>query len=230
MGPKARDVLAPLCPEDISNEAFPFAHCQEITVAGLSVRALRVTYVGELGWELHVLREQAGALYDTLMEAGEPFGIANGGYRAIESLRLEKGYRVWPGEVGPDHSPLQAGLGWAAKLKTDIPFLGREALERQKVEGLKKRLACFTVEDPDIVLWGRESIFRDGELVGWLNSGGWGYTVEKSIGYGYVRHPNGVDRGFLDAGCYELEVATQRVPATLHMGALYDPRGLRIRC
>ena len=230
MGPMARDVLAPLCPQDISKEGLPFAHCKEITVSGIPVRALRVTYVGELGWELHVRQEQAGELYDLIMESGGPMGIADGGYRAIESLRLEKGYRAWPGEVGPDHTPLEAGLAWAAKLKTEIPFLGREALLKQKAEGLTKRLACFTVDDPDTVLWGRESIFRNGELVGWLNSGGWGYTVEKSIGYGYVRCAEGLDRAFLLEGDYELEVATRRVPATLHLAPLYDPKGLRLRC
>jgi len=177
-----------------------------------------------------VRQEQAGDLYDLIMEAGAPMGIADGGYRAIESLRLEKGYRAWPGEVGPDHTPLEAGLAWAAKLKTEIPFLGREALLKQRAEGLKKRLACFTVDDPETVLWGRESIFRNGELVGWLNSGGWGYTVGKSIGYGYVRWAEGLDRAFLLKGEYELEVATRRVPATLHLAPLYDPKGLQFRC
>jgi 4-methylaminobutanoate oxidase (formaldehyde-forming) len=230
MGPRARDVLQPLCAEDISNEALGFGSTRAITVSGIQVQALRVTYVGELGWELHVRQESAHELYDLLMDAGAEHGIANAGYRSIETLRLEKGYRVWPGEVGPDHSPLEAGLGWAAKLKTSIPFLGREALEQQRSTGLKKRLACFTIDDPDTVLWGRETILRDGEQVGWLSSAGFGHTVGKFIGYGHVRSPGGVDRAFLESGSYELDVATRRVPAQLHFGALYDPRGDKIRC
>jgi sarcosine dehydrogenase len=230
MGPRARDLLQPLCAEDIGHEAFGFATVQAITIRGIEVKALRVTYVGELGWELHVARDRALELYELLMAEGAAWGIANGGYRAIESLRLEKGYRAWPGEVGPDHTPLEAGVGWATKLRTDIPFLGRSALEAQKAGRLDKRLACFTIDDSDTVLWGRETILRDGDVVGWLSSAGWGYTVGKYIGYGYVRSPDGVDKDYLQAGRYELEVATQRVEAQLHMGPLVDPRGLKIRC
>jgi 4-methylaminobutanoate oxidase (formaldehyde-forming) len=132
--------------------------------------------------------------------------------------------------VGPDHTPLEAGLGWAVKLKTDTAFLGRAAIEAQRAEGLTKRLVCLTVDDPDAVLWGRETILRDGEVVGWLASSGWGYTVGRFIGYGYVRNPEGVDKAYLEAGEYALEVATRRVPAQLQFGAPFDPRGRKIRC
>jgi 4-methylaminobutanoate oxidase (formaldehyde-forming) len=230
MGPRARDVLAPLCAEDISNEAFGFARTRSITISGIEVQALRVTYVGELGWELHVAQEHAVELYELLMAAGAEHGIGNAGYRAIETLRLEKGYRVWPGEVGPDHTPLEAGVGFAVKLKTSIPFLGRKALEEQRAAGLKKRLCCFTIDDPESVLWGRETILRNGEQVGWLSSAGFGHTLGRFIGYGYVRNPDGVNRAFLESGAYELDVATRRVPAKLHFGALFDPRGEKIRC
>ncbi len=128
-GPRARDVLSAVTRDDVSNAAFPFATCRQIALAGAPVIALRITYVGELGWELHVPVEFAATVYERLMQAGEPHGIADAGYRAIESLRLEKAYRAWGADIGPDHSPLMAGLGWAVKLKTDIPFLGREALE-----------------------------------------------------------------------------------------------------
>ena len=131
--------------------------------------ALRVTYVGELGWELHVPVEFAVTVYEALMAAGEPHGIANAGYRAIESLRLEKGYRAWGADIGPDHSPLVAGLGWAVKLKQDTPFLGREALLEQRSQPLPRLLAGFTA-DPEVVLLGRETIYRDGVRVGWLGS------------------------------------------------------------
>ena len=202
---------------------------RDIGIARVRVRALRITYVGELGWELHVPIEGAAAVYDRVMEAGAASGIANAGYRAIETLRLEKGYRSWGADIGPDYSPLEAGLGWAVKLKSNLPFLGREALEAQRREGLGRRLACFTVDDPKIVLLGRETIYRDGERVGWLGSGGWGYTVGANVGYGYVRNTGGVTDEFLASGAYELEVAAERVPAALHMGILYDPRMERVK-
>ncbi len=229
MGPRAREVLARLTRDDLSDGAFPFASAREIGLAGVPVLALRITYVGELGYELHVPAECAGALYDALIEAGREAGIANAGYRAIESLRLEKGYRAWGSDLTPDHTPLEAGLGWAVKLASNHAFIGREALERQRAAGLTKRLACLTVADPEVVLLGRETIYRDGERVGWLTSGGWGYTVGRNIGYGYVRNPAGVTREWLLGGRYELEVAAERVPAEIHLGPLYDPRGERIR-
>ncbi len=229
MGPQARDVLSAVVDGDISNSAFPFGSWKTVTIAGTPVRALRVTYVGELGWELHLPVEAAQAVYEALMTAGKPHGIANAGYRAIESLRLEKGYRAWGADIGPDHTPLEAGLGWAVKLKQNTPFLGREALTAQSQAPLKKRLACFTVADPAVVLLGRETIFRDGQQVGWLTSGGWGYTIERNIGYGYVRNPDGVSIEYLKTGRYELEVATERVAVELQLEPLYDPSIARIK-
>ena len=166
-GPLARDVLGAVTSDPIDNAAFPFGTWRRLRVAGAPLMALRVTYVGELGWELHVPVEFAATVYDALMAAGQPHGIANAGYRAIESLRLEKGYRAWGADIGPDHSPLVAGLGWAVKLKQDTPFLGREALLEQKAKPLPRLLAGFTA-DPDVVLLGRETIYRDGRRVGWL--------------------------------------------------------------
>ena len=229
MGPKAREILARVTDADVSNAAFPFGNVREITIDRAPVRALRITYVGELGWELHIPVEQATAVYDRLMAAGRPLGLVNAGYRAIESLRLEKGYRAWGADIGPDHTPLEAGLGWAVKLKSNRPFLGREALEAQAKAPLKKHLAGFTVDDPAIVLLGRETIFRNGRQVGWLTSGGWGYTIGKAIGYGYVRNPDGVTAEYLTSGRYELEVACERIPATVHLAPLYDPKNERVR-
>ena len=229
MGPRSRDVLEGLTDHDMSNAGFPFGRVRRITVAGAPVLALRVTYVGELGFELHIPVEFALSVYDALMEAGQPHGIANAGYRAIESLRLEKGYRAWGADIGPDHSPLVAGLGWAVKLKSGTPFQGRAALEAQATKKLPRLLAGFTT-DPSIVLLGRETIYRDGKRVGWLSSGGYGYTVGRSIGYGYVRDPeNGVDRDKVLSGRYELEVATIRVPAEIFLDPLYDPTMSRIK-
>jgi len=229
MGPKARDILAQVTRADLSNAAFPFATCREIRIVGAPVRAIRITYVGELGWELHVPSEFALAVCERLVEAGRAYGLANAGYRAIESLRLEKGYRAWGSDIGPDYTPLEAGLGWAVKLGRNVPFLGREALAEQAARPFNKRLACFTLDDPDVVLLGRETIYRDGQRVGWLTSAGWGYTLATNIGYGYVRNGAGVDDAFLYDGDYELEVATRRIPCRVHRAALYDPKMERVK-
>ena len=230
MGPRARDILAAVAEEDVSDAAFPFGRVRRLSVAGAPVIALRITYVGELGWELHVPVEFAATLYDALTAAGAGFGLRDAGYRAIESLRLEKGYRAWGAEIGPDHSPLMAGLGFAVKLRGNLPFLGRDALEAERARPLPRLLAGFAVADPEVVLLGRETIFRDGRRVGWLASGGWGYTLGRSLGYGYVRDPeNGVVAADVLSGTYELEVGTVRVPAEAFLKAAYDPDGTRIR-
>ncbi|MEF3365833.1 FAD-dependent oxidoreductase [Methylocystis sp. 9N] len=229
MGPRARDILASCCAEDVSNAAFPFMTAREIRVAGAPVMAIRVTYVGELGWELHIPVEFAICVYDRLMAAGENFGLANAGYRAIESLRLEKAYRAWGADIGPDHSPLMAGLGWAAKLKSDQPFQGREALEQAARSPPPRRLVGFSVEDADVTLLGRETIYRNGERVGWLSSGGFGYSIGKPIGYGYVRHEAGATLEFVRAGDYELDVAGERVRAFVSLEPFIDPKGTRVR-
>ncbi len=229
MGPRSRELLQGLVREDLSNAAFPFAHCRRLHIAGAPVDALRITYVGELGYELHVPSEFALTVFDALVEAGEAYGLALAGYRAIESLRLEKGYRAWGADIGPDHSPLVAGLGWAVKLRTNEPFLGREALEEQRRRPLPRMFAGFLVDDPDVPLWGRETIYRDGERVGWLTSAGFGHTIGKPLGYGYVRRQAGVDRDWLLAGRYELEVAGERVPARIFLEPPYDPGNRRVR-
>ncbi len=229
MGPRARDVLGAVTDADVANAAFPFGHVREIAIAGHTVRALRVTYVGELGWELHMPIAATGAVFDALIAAGEKHGIRPVGYRALESLRLEKGYRAWGSDITPNDNPFEAGLGWAVKLKKNMDFIGRQALEKIADMPLAKRLVGFTVDDPDVVLLGRETILRDGQPVGYLTSGGHGYTVGKEIGYGYVRNPDGVSDDFLGNGSYELVVAMERVPVRLHLEPLYDPKAVRVR-
>jgi len=229
-GPKARDTLGAVTDDDISHKGFPFATWRDIAIAGHKVRALRVTYVGELGWELHMPIGAMADVYDALRAAGDPHGLAHAGYRAIESLRLEKGYRAWGADITPSDTPFEAGLGWAVKLKTNIDFLGRDATRETASRPLGKQLACFTVDDPEIMLNGRETIFRNGGIVGYITSAGWGYTVGRNIGYGYVRNEEGVDDAFLSSGDYELEVACERVPCTIHLEALYDPDMSRIKC
>jgi sarcosine dehydrogenase len=229
MGPRSRDILGAVTDDDVSNDGFGFGQARTIHVAGAPVLALRVTYVGELGYELHVPVEFAARVYEALMAAGALHGVANAGYRAIESLRLEKGYRAWGADIGPDHSPLMAGLGWAAKLKSSTPFLGRAALEAQAQKPLPRLMAGFLVDDPSVVLLGRETIYRNGKRCGWLSSAGFGYTIGKNIGYGYVRDPEGVDAAMVLSGAYELEVATERVPATVFLKPPYDPSMSRVK-
>ncbi len=228
MGPDARRILVRTSRDNLGNAAFPFGTCQTIHIAGHKVLALRVTYVGELGWELHFPVEYAVEIYSALMEAGGRYGMINAGYRAIETLRLEKSYRAWGTDIGPDHTPFEAGLGWAVKLDKDVDFKGRAAMEAQKSGGVSKLMAGFMVTDPDVVLLGRETVFRDGERVGWLSSAGYGHTIGASIGYGFVR-AKGVDANFVMAGEYELEVASKRVAARVFMGALYDAAMVRVK-
>jgi sarcosine dehydrogenase len=228
MGPKSREILQSMTRDDVSNAAFPFATARDLKIAGAPVLALRITYVGELGYELHVPVEFAATLYDSIIAGGRPHGLKLAGYRAIETLRLEKGYRAWGSEIGPDHSPLVAGLGRFVKLNTDLRFRGRAALEAQRAAPLPRLLAGFTAAS-DAILLGRETIYRNGERVGWLASGGYGHSVGKAIGYGYVRRAAGVDADFVMAGDYMLEVAGERVPAEPFLKPPYDPAGLRVR-
>jgi 4-methylaminobutanoate oxidase (formaldehyde-forming) len=227
-GPKARDILAAVTRDDVSNAGFPFATARRIGIAGCPVLALRITYVGEQGWELHLPAEYACTVHDALQAAGAAHGLRNAGYRAIETLRLEKGYRAWGSDIGPDHTPDEAGLGWAVKLRSNIDFKGRAAVQAQRETGVKKMLATFTT-DPGVILSGRETIYRDGVRCGWLSSGGYGHTLGRSIGMGYVRDPGGVDRDYVLSGRYELEVATERFPAEVTLAPLYDPEMTRIK-
>ena len=233
MGPRARDILAKVTDADVSNAGFPFGAVRfiECAIGGASVRliALRVTYVGELGWELHVPIDAIGEVFDALMAVGAPLGLKPAGYRAIESLRLEKGYRAWGSDITPNDTPIEAGLGWAVKLKTGTDFLGRTALEKAAAAPLKKKLAAFTCQDPSITLLGRETILCGGKQVGYLTGGGFGYSIGQPIGMGYVRNPDGVDDAWLRAGDFELVVAQTRVKAAVHLTPLYDPTNAKVK-
>ncbi|MGD1926209.1 MAG: FAD-dependent oxidoreductase [Paracoccaceae bacterium] len=227
-GPRSRDILRALSNDDVSDAAHPFGQARWIGIAGCPVLAMRITYVGELGWELHLPVEYAQTVYDALEQAGTAYGLRNAGYRAIETLRLEKGYRAWGSDIGPDHTPDEAGLGWAVKMASRIPFKGRDAIAAQRADGVKKMMATFTT-DADTILSGRETIYRDGARCGYLSSGGYGYTIGKSIGLGYVRSDGFMDRDFVLSGDYELEVATVRVKAEVTLSPLYDPSMKRVK-
>jgi len=219
-GPKARDVLAAASDDDVGDAAFPFMRAREIRVGYAPVLALRVTYVGELGWELHIPTEYAAHVYETLRAVGEPHGIVDAGYRAIDTLRMEKGYLYWGADITPDYTPYEAGLGFCVALdKGD--FQGAEALARSKESGAWQRLCVFTLETPAAVSGG-EAILHGGKVLGVTTSGNYGHTVGKSIVFGYlpseeVGHDN-----------YEIEVFCETVPARRHARALYDPERRRI--
>jgi glycine cleavage system T protein len=220
-GPAAREILQPLTTADLSNHAFPYMHAREVTVGSAPCLAVRVTYVGELGWELYCPTEFGVTLFDALWEAGRPHGLVAGGYKAIDSLRLEKGYRVWGVDITPEDTPYEAGLGFAVKLdKGD--FLGREALlARQEA---KRKLACVVLADPRAVALGSEPVRIDGVPVGRVTSGGYGYTVERSIAYAYVpadlaEHGRSV----------EVEIFGEPVGGEIAPEPLFDPAGERLR-
>jgi sarcosine dehydrogenase len=229
MGPRARDILAKVTRADVSNTGFPFGAVREIEIAGCRLRALRVTYVGELGWELHIPIGAIGEVFDALMAAGAPHGLVPAGYRSLEALRLEKGYRAWGSDITPNDTPFHAGLGWAVKLKSNQDFIGRAAVEQIASAPLTKMLAGFTTPRVDIVLVGRETILRNGKFAGYLTSGGFGYSVGKPIGYGYVRNAEGVTEDYVRAGTYELVVAKEIVKAEVHLAPLYDPANAKVK-
>lgn len=227
-GPNSRTILESCTSDDVSHASFPFSQVRTIGIAGCPVLALRITYVGELGWELHLSTEYALTVYEALHKAGKAHGLRNAGYRAIETLRLEKGYRAWSSDIGPDHTPDEAGLGWTVKMQSNIAFKGREAVEAQRKKGVKKIMATFTC-DGDVILSGRETIYRNGERCGWLSSAGFGHSLNKSIGMGYVRSNSVLTRDDVLAGEYELEVATVRVKANITLAPLYDPLMQKIK-
>jgi sarcosine dehydrogenase len=229
MGPKARDVLAASTRDDVSNTAFPFGVVREIEIAGHKLWALRVTYVGELGWELHMPMAATLDVYECLMGFGAREHIKPVGYRALESLRLEKAYRAWGSDITANDTPFEAGLGWAVKIRSGLPFLGRDALESVAASPLKKSFVGFSLDDPEIVLLGRETILRNGEFAGYLTSGGYGYSIGKPIGLGYVRRMEGVTSDYLLSGQYELIVASETHKANISLEPFLDPSNLRVK-
>ncbi len=220
-GPRARQVLEQVAEEDVSNAAFPFATARQITLGAAPVRAVRIGYVGELGWELHVPTEFGLHVYDTLLQAGAAFGIRDAGYRAIETLRLEKGYLYWSSDLSPDYTPYEAGLGARVHLKTKGDFRGRAALEAQRAAGPARRLCTF-VTPRRLPLYGGETLLRDGRVVSLASSAGFGVTVGQTIVFGYL---DAAETG----SDFEIEVFGDRFPVTRVEGPRYDPANLRLK-
>ena len=229
MGPRARDLLTRVTDADLSNDAFPFATSQEIDLAYAKVRASRISYVGELGWELYIPTEFSLGVYDAIVAAGDALGLKHVGMHAMNSLRMEKGYRHWGDDITEEDTPLEAGLGFAVAFDKDADFIGRDALLRQKETGLKRRLVQFSLEDPEPLLYHDEPIWRDGKIVGRITSGMFGYTIGCAIGMGHVEHEDGVNANFVNAGSYEIEVACERIPARASLRPFYDPKSERVR-
>jgi 4-methylaminobutanoate oxidase (formaldehyde-forming) len=223
-GPRARDILQKVTRDDVSNVAFPYMTAKQITVGNIPALALRVTYVGELGWEFYAPTEYGQQLWDTLWEAGQEFGLVAAGYKAIDSLRLEKGYRYWSADITPDYTPFEAGLGFAIALDKPVDFIGRQALIEAKAKGLTQKLCCLTLADPNTITFGSEPVRHEGNVVGWVTSGGYGYSVGKSIAYGYLPVELARPGTRLTVECFgaEVEAVVEREP-------LYDARGERVR-
>jgi 4-methylaminobutanoate oxidase (formaldehyde-forming) len=223
-GPRARDILAGCTRDDVSDAGFPYLTARRITVGNAPVLALRVTYVGELGWELYPPTEYGAALWDALWAAGREHGLTAAGYRAIEALRLEKGYRAWSSDITPDETPYEAGLGYAVRLDKGVDFIGHDALVAARAAGPGKRLRCLVLDDPRAVALGNEPVRMDGAIVGRVTSGGYGFAVERSIAYAYLPP----DRAAVGTRG-EVEVFGRWVGFEIVTEPLYDPTGERIR-
>lgn len=229
MGPKARDLLQSLTPDDMSHKGFPFATSREIELGYGYVRASRITFVGELGWELYIPTEFMQDTYDRIVAAGAEWGLVHAGYHALNSLRTEKAYRHWSHDITDEDSPLEAGLDFVVKWDKAGGFVGREALLEQREKGLSRHLLQLRLKDPEPLIYHNEPIWRDGTLVGHITSGAYGHTLGGAVGLGYVRAtPGDAPEAVLD-GHYEVEVACEKITAEVSLRPLYDPENAKIR-
>ncbi len=228
MGPNSRALLEAVSGADLSNAAHPFATWRSIDIGYATVRAARISYVGELGWELYVVTEFARGVFDALVEAGAAFGLTLAGLHALDSCRIEKAYRHWGHDIGDEDSPLEAGLMAAVKLDRG-DFIGRDALLRRRDAGVTRRLVQFLLRDPEPLLYHDEPIWADGRLVGRTTSAAYGHSLGGAVAQGYVRHGSDPIADMVRGAAFEIEVAGRRVPARASLAPLYDPRNLRMR-
>jgi 4-methylaminobutanoate oxidase (formaldehyde-forming) len=228
MGPRSRELLQSLTPDDLSDAAFPFGTSRLIELGYALVRASRITYVGELGFELYIPTEFVQGVYDEIIAAGPPFGLVHAGYHALNSLRIEKAYRHWGHDITDEDTPLEAGLGFAVKLDKAAGFVGQEALRAQRERGVAKRLLQLKLESPEPLVYHNEPIWRGREIVGFIRSGMYGHTLGAAIGLGYVAWPRGAGDELAEER-YEIEVAGVRWPARASLRPMYDPKNLRIK-
>ena len=228
-GPASRDLMQRLSPDPFDNEKFPYLSHREIDICGTVARAARLSYTGELGWEIHVASEAALPLLRNILKIGAPLGVRHVGAFALESLRVEKGFCAWGHDIGPDETPLEAGLGFTTKLKTNMPFIGRKALERQRQTGIRRRRVNIRLEDPEILLLGTEPILVDGVYRGQVMSAAYGHTLGTAVGIGFVRMATDELTSALNAGMWEVEVALGRHRAHVSLASFYDPKGTRAR-
>lgn len=230
MGPNARALLQSLSPDDLSDTGFPFATSREIELGYALVRASRITYVGELGWELYVPTEFIQGVYDAIVAAGGAFGLKHCGYHALNALRMEKGYRHWGHDVTDEDTPYEAGLGFAVKLEKPGGFIGQEALRRQKAEGVRQKLVQFLLKDAQPLLYHNEPIWQGDRIAGYVRSGMFAPTLGAACALGYVTAADGGPVGAIGADDYEIEIAGVRYPALASIKPLFDPAGQRIKC
>ncbi len=229
-GPESRALLRQLSDDDLSHEAFPFGTCREIQVGYQSLLAMRLTYVGELGYELYIPTAFTLPVYDALVAAGKAFGLSHCGYHTLNSLRIEKAYREWAHDIGPEDTPLEAGLAFTCAWQKAGGFTGLEALLAQREQGLpKRRLVQFLLEDPEPILHHNEPIYRDGELNGYTTSAMYGHTLGAAVAMGYVVNPDGVTDDYVNSGHYEIELGNRRHVARASLKPLYDPTNSRVR-
>jgi 4-methylaminobutanoate oxidase (formaldehyde-forming) len=232
-GPRSRTLLSGLTSVSLSNQDFPYLTAQEIDIGFARVQAIRVTYLGELGWELYIPTEHALDVYDRVIDAGPAHGLRHAGLQALSSLRLEKAYRDLGHDIGNLDTPLQAGLGFAVRLDKPGGFIGRDALAEQKKAGVPtRRLLQFLLDDPAPLIHHGEVIWRDDVAVGTIRAGAYGHTLGASVGLGYVENSEPgepVTRDFIDSGRWEIEIAGERHGARASLRALYDPKGERVR-
>ncbi len=233
MGPNSRVLLQKVSGADLSNAAFPFGTSQEIEIGYARVRASRITYVGELGWELYIPTEFTPHVFETLWAAGHDFGLTPAGMHTMNNCRIEKAYRHWGHDISDEDTPLEAGLGFAVAWDKPGGFIGRDALLKQKQAAIQpKRFVCLALDDNTVnapMIYHEEPIYRNGVLAGSTTSGAWGHRVNLSLGLGYVKNEAGVTREWLDSGAWEIEVAWKRCKAKVQLQSFYDPKGERIK-